>query len=206
MERPTVLIISDNPQFSRAISTCWQIQKNSPAFVMNDARATFDLAVVGETHANVLDSLRTSGKPIIHICNGRAQKFPGVLDIPQIAGWMELVIAVANNLLENARAASELARLSELRSQLEREASLGRYILEMRHSLNNALTSILGNSELMLLDSDLGPNFRQQIETIRNMGMRMNEILQRFSSLQKEMQLTEPQPWKKSAKSAVAGA
>ena len=119
---------------------------------------------------------------------------------------MELVIAVANKLLENARAASELARLSELRSQLEREASLGRYILEMRHSLNNALTSILGNSELMLLDSDLGPNFRQQIETIRNMGMRMNEILQRFSSLQKEMQLTEPQPWKKSAKSAVAGA
>ena len=114
--RPTVSAaarVRDRSWPSRAISTCWQIQKNSPAFVMNDARATFDLAVVGETHANVLDSLRTSGKPIIHICNGRAQKFPGVLDIPQIAGWLELVIAVANRLLEHSRAASELAVLSE---------------------------------------------------------------------------------------------
>ena len=204
VERPTVLIISDNSDFSHAISARWQGEKDPPALVMNDARATFDLAVVGETHANVLDSLRTSGKPIIHICNGRAQKFPGVLDIPQIAGWLELVIAVANRLLEHSRAASELAMLSELRSQLEREAALGRYILETRHSLNNALTSILGNSELMLMDNEsLSPTLRTQLETIRNMGMRMNEVLQRFSSLQKEMQFTEQQVWKKSAKAGV---
>ena len=91
-------------------------------------------------------------------------------------------------------------------SQLEREASLGRYMLEMRHSLNNALTSILGNSELLLMDDQsLSPGLRLQIETIRNMGMRMNEILQRFSSLQKEMQLVEQQAWAKTAKGAAAG-
>jgi signal transduction histidine kinase len=76
----------------------------------------------------------------------------------------------------------------------------------MRHSLNNALTSILGNSELMLMEPEsLSPALRTQVETIRNMGMRMNEILQRFSSLQKEMQLTDQQVWKKAAK-AGAGA
>jgi signal transduction histidine kinase len=79
-------------------------------------------------------------------------------------------------------------------------------MLEARHNLNNALTSVLGNSELILLDSEvLSPNLRAQIETIRNMGMRMNEIMQRFSSLQKEMQLMERQAWKK-VKSTGAGA
>ena len=41
-------------------------------------------------------------------------------------------------------------------------------------------------------------------ETIRNMAMRMNEIMQRFSSLQKEMQLVEQQAWKKAGMAAGA--
>jgi signal transduction histidine kinase len=206
--RPTVLIISDDAEFSRALSARWHAEKKPPAFVMNDARASFDLAIVGKADAAVFDALRVSGKPVIHVSNsnGHAHSFPGVISIDQIAGWLDLVISVAQELLENSGAASELATLSELTSRLEREASLGRYILEMRHSLNNALTSILGNSELMLMETEsLSPALRTQVETIRNMGMRMNEILQRFSSLQKEMQLTDQQVWKKAAK-AGAGA
>jgi hypothetical protein len=45
---------------------------------------------------------------------------------------------------------------------------------------------------------------RGQIETIRNMSLRMNEIMQRFSSLQKEMQLVEQQSGKRKAKAASA--
>jgi len=206
VERPTVLIISDDADFPHAISTRWHVEKKPPVFV-NDARASFDLAIVGKTDAVVFDSLRSSGKPVIHVSssNGHAHSFPGVISIDQIAGWLDLVISVAQKLLENSGAASELAILSELTSRLEREASLGRYILEMRHSLNNALTSILGNSELMLMDTQsIPPSARFQIETIRNMGMRMNEILQRFTSLQKEMQLAQPQSAKKMAKGAAA--
>ena len=206
MERPTVLIISDDVDFRHAVSTRWHVEKKPPVFV-NDARASFDLAIVGKTDAVVFDSLRSSGKPVIHVSssNGHAHSFPGVISIDQIAGWLDLVISVAQKLLENSGAASELAILSELTSRLEREASLGRYILEMRHSLNNALTSILGNSELMLMDTQsIPPSARFQIETIRNMGMRMNEILQRFTSLQKEMQLAQPQSAKKMAKGAAA--
>ena len=206
MERPTVLIISDDVDFRHAISTRWHVEKKPPVFV-NDAQASFDLAIVGKTDPAVFDSLRISGKPVIHVSssNGHAHSFPGVISIDQIAGWLDLVISVAQKLLENSGAASELAILSELTSRLEREASLGRYILEMRHSLNNALTSILGNSELMLMDTQsIPPSARFQIETIRNMGMRMNEILQRFTSLQKEMQLAQPQSAKKMAKGAAA--
>jgi signal transduction histidine kinase len=81
-------------------------------------------------------------------------------------------------------------------------------MLDARHNLNNALTSILGNSDLILLDpSALPAAQRSQVETIRNMAMRLHEIMRRFSSLQKEMQLVEQQGKKKPAgKSAAAGA
>jgi len=126
--------------------------------------------------------------------------------LPEIFAWPELLITVATQILERNRAAADLSRVLEANSQLEHQAALGRYMLEVRHNLNNALTSVLGNSELMLLDPEsLAPTLRPQVETIRNMTMRMNEIMQRFSSLQKEMQLVEQQSWKKSAKSAAAG-
>ncbi len=218
VERPTVLIISDQADFSRAISTRWQAERNSPTFLLNGSSSCgqsqdqkFDLAIVGGIDAPVestLDVLRASGKPLLHVSrlNGKSSKLEGVVNIPEIEDWPELAVTVGKQVLERESIAADLAKISEAKTQLEREASLGRYILEMRHNLNNALTSILGNSELMLLDPEsISPSLRVQVETIRNMGMRMNEIMQRFSSLQKEMQLTEPQVWKKAAKTASVG-
>lgn len=70
----------------------------------------------------------------------------------------------------------------------EREAALGRYMLEMRHSFNNALTSVLGNSELLLLEPGaLSDQTRDQVETIHTMALRLCEVMQRFSSLENEM-------------------
>jgi signal transduction histidine kinase len=58
----------------------------------------------------------------------------------------------------------------------------------MRHTLNNMLTAMLGNSELLLLEpGTLSAEARSQIETIRNMALRIHEILRRFSSLEKEL-------------------
>ncbi len=81
-------------------------------------------------------------------------------------------------------------------------------MLEMRHSLNNALTSVLGNSELLLLEpGSLSANARSQIDTIRNMALRMHEILQRFSSLEKELSFVERQAEKENnIRSRVASA
>ena len=67
-------------------------------------------------------------------------------------------------------------------------------MLEMRHTFNNALTSVLGNSELLLLEAgSLSAESRSQLATIRNMSLRMHEILQRFSSLEKELCIVEKQ-------------
>lgn len=204
MQRPTVLIISEEPEFARAVSTRWQEERNAPVFLFNDAQAKqFELAIVGTDQ--VATSLRRSGAAILHMSDAKGST-PDVIRMPKVDGWPHLVITVAKQILERRALLSEVTRLSQIELHLEREAALGRYILEARHNLNNALTSILGNSELMLLDQgNMDPNFRQPVETIRNMGMRMNEILQRFTSLQKEMQLTEQQSPKKFARSAVSG-
>lgn len=192
MERPTILIISEQPEFIRAISTRWRQERKAPALLFNDVQpGRFDLAIVG--HDQISESLQRTGAPIIHVSQTRDTS-AAVLSIPEFDGWPDLVIAVAKQILEYQALASELASLSESKSQLEGEAALGRYVLEMRHNLNNAITSILGNSELMLMDAEnVPPSVRLQVETIRNMGMRMNEILQRFTSLQKEMLLGEQQ-------------
>ena len=74
----------------------------------------------------------------------------------------------------------------------QRHATLGRYILEMRHTLNNCLTSVLGNAELLLLEPGrLAADTREQIETMHTMALRLHEIFQRFSSLESEMQFAE---------------
>ena len=71
-------------------------------------------------------------------------------------------------------------------------ATLGRYMLEMRPSVNNALTSMLGNADLLLLEpGQISPQCREQIHTIHAMGLRLNEIIQRFSSLAAEMRAIE---------------
>jgi signal transduction histidine kinase len=62
----------------------------------------------------------------------------------------------------------------------------------MRHNINNALTSVLGNAELVLLNTEsFSGETRDQLETIRHTALRLHEIMQRFWSLEAEMQVIE---------------
>jgi hypothetical protein len=70
------------------------------------------------------------------------------------------------------------------------EATLGRYMVEMRANVNNALTTVLGNAELLVHEPGLPASVRVQADTIRNMALRLHEIFQRFSSIEKELTLT----------------
>ena len=74
----------------------------------------------------------------------------------------------------------------------EREAALGRYMLDVRHSFNNALTSVLGHSELLLLEPGALPaQTRDQVETIHTMALQLCEVMRRFSLLESEMRYPE---------------
>lgn len=211
MDTPTVLIISDEPEFSRRITARWQMERTVPTFTLLSGELwprfavdVFDIAIVGELRREllsvVLEPLHSTGQPIFCVCRNPSvaqlvhDRWPrvSILRRADASGetphWLETLVLAAGEAVHRARAESR-ARTAELScTALERQATLGRYMLEMRHNMSNALTSVLGNSDLLLLEpGSLSAQARAQIETIRNMTLRIHEIMQRFSSLEKEM-------------------
>jgi len=219
---PTVLIISDEADFSRRITARWQSERNVPTFTLLSgelwprfAADVFDVAIVGELRRDllsvVLEPLHSTGQPIFCVCHDPAtaqlirERWPRVTILRPSEQWLETLVLTAAEAVHRARAEAR-ARAAELScSSLERQAMLGRYMLEMRHNLNNALTSVLGNSDLLLLEpGSLSAQTRAQIETIRNMALRIHEIMQRFSSLEKEMNVVAQQAVQDSGRSYAA--
>jgi signal transduction histidine kinase len=160
--------------------------------------AASDMVVLGprlesSVVARLLDSF---SQPVICV-NEHAQylqslreKSPRTLTVQQREGWLDTLVMLATEILRRVEAVHRAQLAEEICEKSQREAVLGRYMLEMRHSLNNALTSVLGNSELLLLEpGTLSSDVRDQIDTIRNMAVRMHEIIQRFSSLDSEMKI-----------------
>src|SRR5262249_46365059 len=118
----------------------------------------FDLVIVGsvrsDLQSSVIKTLEQSGKPTVFVCGEDAsgEKHPRFLVLQQHEGWLETLVSLASEVLKRAEAQYRLRRAEQTNAVLERQAALGRYVIDMRHNLNNALTSILGNSELLLLD------------------------------------------------------
>ena len=95
--------------------------------------------------------------------------------------WLDALILAAAEALHRTAAEARARTAEQHCAALEPQAMLGRYMIEMRHGLNNALTSLLGNSDLLLLEpGTLSAQARRQIETIRNMTLRIHEVMQRF--------------------------
>jgi signal transduction histidine kinase len=219
VKQPTVLIISDNAAFSSSITARWRPERSLPAFTLTGSDVcheldpgVFDLAIVGEVNSGARTllekSLEAAKKPaILIIAQGettppqtgpwtkvlrKAKTAENTVRNDNNDAWLDVLVPVAAEMLLHAKTASAARQLEQQNTILERQAALGNYVLEVRHNLNNALTSILGNSELILLDGDQFPGrVHSQVETIRNMAIRINEILQRFSSLEKELRVTE---------------
>jgi signal transduction histidine kinase len=221
VNQPTIVIVSDDPEFSGTVSSRWQQERSAPAFTLVSgdlcsglSPETFDLAIVGnvrgDLQSSIIKTLEQSGKPVLLVENEGSigEKHPRLLALQRNEGWLETLVLLASEVLRRCDALNRLRRAEQTNSVLERQAALGRYVIDMRHNLNNALTSILGNSELLLLDSNLlSGQPRSQAETIRNMALRMNETLHRFSSLEKELNVaarqSEVEP---KSKSQAAGA
>jgi signal transduction histidine kinase len=207
LDQPTVLIVSDEAEFSRAITTRWQSQPLVPVFTLVSGdlcqapdEEAFDLAILGSVRralfAPALAALEDSARPVIVVSDrqpkptraARAQ----VVELGRHEGWLETLVLVASETLLRTQAVAHADGLERANRALACQAQLGRYIVEMRHNLNNALTTVLGNSELLLLEEgSLTPAVRFQIETIRSMGLRMHEVLQRFSSLENEGKVSQ---------------
>jgi len=229
VETPTVLIISDEADFSRRITARWQMERNVPTFTLLSGELwprfavdIFDVAIVGPLRRDllsvVLEPLHSTSQPVFCVCHEAAtaqlvhERWPRISILRpsehHLDGhWLETLVLAAGEAVHRSRAESRARAAETACATLDRQATLGRYMLEMRHNLNNALTSVLGNSDLLLLEpGSLSAQTRAQIETIRNMTLRIHEIMQRFSSLEKEMNVVAQQAEQDAGKSYAAAA
>jgi signal transduction histidine kinase len=209
LRRPNVIILSDEAEFARLLTACWQAERHAPGITVLNSdlwreqdTPPHDLMVVGPVREGKLTSVLRSLDPataVILCAPGDSRelgalraKYPKLVHIPLREDWAQTLLLVAGESLRRTEAL-RLARQSErLAAKNENHATLGRYMLEMKHSVNNALTSMLGNAELLLLEpGQLSSQSLAQIKTIHSMALRINEIMQRFSSLASEMREAE---------------
>ncbi len=220
-----VLIIADDPEFSRSVVGRWQTERNVPEFsvvnrsvwqesshagapgsvgVEEPGGAEYGLVILEPMPASELTALLRKLEPVslpvacvvsdASLVQTLRDEYSRVLVLRQYEGWLDALILVSGEALRRVEAQMRAKRAEETAAAANRNATLGRYMLEMRHSLNNALTSVLGHSELLLLEPGaLSAEVRDQVDTIHCMSMRMHEILQRFSSLDAEMHFAERQ-------------
>lgn len=205
----SVLILSDEPEFARLLTACWQAERQAPAITVLSSTlwkehdsVPHDLAVVGPVAdgklPGVLRSLEPAAAVILCVPADSRElgqlrsRYPRLVHIPLREDWAQTLLIVAGESLRRAEAL-RLAKQAEKRAaKNEHQATLGRYMTDMKHSVNNALTSMLGNAELLLLEpGQLSSHSLQQIKTIHSMALRINEIMQRFSSLASEMREAE---------------
>ena len=209
MPNANVLILTDETEFARLLTACWQAERQAPGITVlgsdlwkERSGTAHDLIVVGPLRdakvSEILGSLEPASAVILCAAADSRElaqlrsRSPRFVHIPLREDWTQTLLLVAGESLRRTEAL-RLARLAENKAaRNEQYATLGRYMTDMKHSVNNALTSMLGNAELLLLEpGQLSQQSIAQIKTIHSMALRINEIMQRFSSLASEMRDTE---------------
>jgi signal transduction histidine kinase len=205
----SVLILTDETEFARLLTACWQAERQAPGITVlsselwKDHEALpHDLVVVGPVQdgklPGILRSLEPAAAVILCVPTDSREfgqlrsRYPRLVHIPLREDWAQTLLLVAGESLRRAEAL-RLSKQAESRAaKSEHQATLGRYMMDMKHSVNNALTSMLGNAELLLLEpGQLSSQSLAQIKTIHSMALRINEVMQRFSSLSSEMREAE---------------
>lgn len=209
MRHAKVAILSDEAEFARLLTACWQAERQAPGITVLNSdlwreqdAPPHDLVVVGPVREGKLTSVLRSLDPAtaVILCApadsrefGQLRaKYPRLVHIPLREDWAQTLLLVAGESLRRTEALLTAQQAERLAAKNENHATLGRYMLEMKHSVNNALTSMLGNAELLLLEpGQLSAQSLAQIKTIHSMALRINEIMHRFSSLTSEMREAE---------------
>ena len=204
-----VLVSSDQSGFSRDLIARWQMQPCVPELtaltsdlLRAGASAPFELAIIGDVSAEkvpaMLSHLNRVTFPCLYVArmgepvHSLRRDHPRVIVVARHDAWLDTVVLLAEEILKRAEICVYIDRLEQNARADHKDAALGRYMVEMRHGFNNALTSVLGNAELLLLESAaLSPSMRDQLETLHAMSLRLHEMMQRFTSLEVEMQCTE---------------
>jgi signal transduction histidine kinase len=206
---PSVLLVSDDAEFARSVVARWQVERHVPEITLATSdvwnptsAASYDLVIIGLVSHGLSSILTTfstlPGKPALCVTENENEfaalrsEYPHLLVVSRQQGWTSTLILVANEALRRVEALGRAHRAERMAMESQNHAVLGRYMLEMRPNINNALTSVLGNADLLLLEpAHTIKETRDQIQTIHTMILRLHEIMQRFSSLDSEMRAGE---------------
>ena len=227
MSHSSVLIVSDDTEFARTVAARWQAERRVPEVTLTtsdvwqaSAAEGYNLVIVGPVRDGNISAILSAlnsfpATATVYVSSDSrdvpslAAEHPHVLVLPREDGWIGTLILVAGEALRRAAATARAQRAERVAGELQRNAALGRYMLDVRPSVNNALTSVLGNADLLLLEPEaMHTDAREQIRTIHTMALRLNEIMQRFSSIAAEMRAGEKESQaetKHASQSSVAG-
>lgn len=216
MNHPTVLIVAQEPALARDIVSRWQSERTVPSFTLLstdfprvDGLGRFDLAIIQAENGQARQwqqTVEAMAEAVIHIGSNGHKTQGKAISIPQQGDWLHTTILVGTEMVRRGELAKRLRKLESSLNCSERQASLGQYMLDARHAFNNALTSVLGNAELLMVNLDqLTPEVREQVETIHAMSLKLYEMMQRFSSLEAEMRFEEKNTEREAPRMAAYG-
>jgi signal transduction histidine kinase len=210
LNHSSVLIVSDDTEFARTIAARWQSERQAPEITLvtsdlwhPESSSRYELVIVGPgcsgKSSSILGAVSASpGTSAVYVAENEKDasllqaEYPYLLVVPRQDGWVGTLILVSIEALRRAEAIGRAQRAEGQALAFQGYATLGRYMLNMRPSINNALTSVLGNADLLLLEpGQVSGESREQIQAIHTMALRLNEIMQRFSSLASEMRAGE---------------
>jgi hypothetical protein len=207
MNSSPVLVVSDDVEFIREFVSRWEMEQDAPPITVVSTEMWKQASLIG--YALIVVGFLRQNSPAISapifqcdatVCGvGDPAKLssirnahPDWLTIVEQAGWPDTLLAFAKEILRRVAAEKQARDAENTCLAQQRLATLGQSLLTARPGLVNALTSLLGNADLLLLaDEPLSVGGLEQIRTMHRMALRLNEILQRLSSLANEMELSE---------------
>jgi len=202
-----VLIVSDDSEFVRSLISRWRREKTCPVItavssgVSGQASSSgCEIVVVGPLRKCTALPAGPAVHPDSVVCAvGDPESLEVVraahsdwLLLPECPGWTKILFSLAGEVLRRTAAESRAREAEMTNHSQKRFGILGKSLLEARPGMVNALTSLLGNADLILLSEERLPGHcRENVRTIHTMALRLNEIVQRLSSIENEMELSE---------------
>ena len=213
-ESKIVVVSSDRMFADRIVARCGENRLSAVAALseawLSSGTAQSPLVIVAEQHPIACDALLTRCEALrvstIAVLGSETQSQRAsvvastfsraiVLVAGQDEGWLYLLTAIAREVLARVQADHRAKCAETAKVSGAADIALGRYVMDSMHSFNNALTAVVGNAELLMLDSaDLATNRQEQIEAVHSNALRLHEMMQRFASLQAEMQVGRKDP------------
>ncbi len=105
-----------------------------------------------------------------------------------------------NRLMRRLQVAQRELQIAQKHAlEAEKLETVHAMVITLAHEINNPLTALLGEAEMLLMDGRLLPADRTAVEVIRNMSMRIQRVITKLQDVQ-EVEMTAYTDWQQMIK------